>query len=389
MRIEYQASKAVTDAMQGIVRSEDIRFSPDGKRLAVVDFIDEKILVFAINLQIGRAIQRVELTDYMVLSSRALNCPHGIAFIDNKHFVVANRNGQDALFTLPVLSKSHEEVTLDPLCRLEQGKGSNFSISGSLDCYPLGSRRHRILTCNNYINTVSSHEIRIGEAPRFHKGFNLLSKNLKVPDGISISNDRRWIIVSNHIDGQVFVYENTPELGEQSEPVGILVGAVCPHGLRFSPDGRHIVVADAASPFLHLYSSEDGHWPGHRRPDNSVRIMDDATFMQARANAQEGGLKGIAFDPSGKLLATTTRNQVLTFYDFDKLRKAPRTNTEGEISRLCQERDSQLRQPKFILAHHILAYRHLPSWFFALLVRLEEHGAAKARKRSELKPDSN
>ena len=65
-------------------------------------------------------------------------------------------------------------------------------------------------------------------------------KWLDVPDGVAVSANGRWLAVSNHEVGVVFVYDYE-QLGEDAEPVAVLRGATYPHGVRFTHDDRVIV----------------------------------------------------------------------------------------------------------------------------------------------------
>ena len=50
-------------------------------------------------------------------------------------------------------------------------------------------------------------------------------------------------------------------------------------------------------------------------PAASIRVMDEQAFRSGRKNSQEGGPKGIDFDRSMTVLATTCEHQALQFLD--------------------------------------------------------------------------
>ena len=87
----------------------------------------------------------------------------------------------------------------------------------------------------------------------------------------------------------------------------------CPHGLRFSNDDRHVLVADAASPVIYVYHSNAG-WDGDHDATRSVVVLDDETFLRGRHNKEEGGPKGIDIDRSGHVVAVTCEERPLAFY---------------------------------------------------------------------------
>jgi hypothetical protein len=131
-----------------------------------------------------------------------------------------------------------------------------------------------------------------------------------------VSHDRQWIAVSNHNTHDALLYRNSPTLNEHAEPDGALRCAYYPHGLRFSADGRHIFVADAGAPYIHVYASDGGDWRGARSPAMSFRVMDDRVFSLGRQNPQEGGPKGIDVDAGMNLLVATSEHQPLVMFDL-------------------------------------------------------------------------
>jgi hypothetical protein len=85
--------------------------------------------------------------------------------------------------------------------------------------------------------------------------------------------------------------------------------------MRFGADGRHLFLADAGAPFVHVYACGDRGWHGTRMPSASIRMMAGETFRLGRKNPQEGGPKGIDFDKTMSVLVTTCEHQNLQFLD--------------------------------------------------------------------------
>ncbi len=48
MKIAFAASPDLQDVISKIGRTEDIKFSPDNKRLAVISYLDNQIYLFSI-----------------------------------------------------------------------------------------------------------------------------------------------------------------------------------------------------------------------------------------------------------------------------------------------------------------------------------------------------
>ena len=147
----------------------------------------------------------------------------------------------------------------------------------------------------------------------------VLLGGLQIPDGIALTSDRRWIAISNHSDGTVRIYENGPGLDRKSAPVGILGGIGSPHGIRFCRDDTRLVVADAGTPYLRVFESDDADWAVTKEPDRSVRVMDDATFRLGSVGPGEGGPKGIAIDRDEQVLIVTSEHQVLAGFDLQEI----------------------------------------------------------------------
>ena len=51
MRVAFSAPKHVDDVISRLGRTEDIRFSPDNKRLAVAEFSNNAIAIFDIEIE--------------------------------------------------------------------------------------------------------------------------------------------------------------------------------------------------------------------------------------------------------------------------------------------------------------------------------------------------
>ncbi len=171
--------------------------------------------------------------------------------------------------------------------------------------------------CNNRGDSVTRHVLDVtGSAtPAVTANDVLVSQSLAFPNGIDVSPDGTWIAVSNHARRRVMLYERSPLLNEHSEPDGILRGPANPHGVRFSADGATLFVADAETPFVHVYSRDGDSWAGVQcHPAQFVRVIDDDVFQRERS-VGEGGPKGIDLDRRGCVLVVTCESRPLAFFD--------------------------------------------------------------------------
>jgi hypothetical protein len=316
--LDFEAGSAEYLALESLGRTEDVRFSPSSRRLAVAGFYSDRVLVLSTRIVPAGETYRVVCDGHVMLTSPAFRHPHGLAFLDDETLLVASRYGGVAVFALPSPVTGNTELRLDPVrtlrgTRLRFNPGSVDVIQGE------EAGRIQVLACSNYSDSVTSHTLTADQG--FDARYNgvLLKRGLATPDGISVSPDQKWIAVSNHDDGSVRIFERGPGLGPRSESAGLLRGLAEPHGLRFTPDGRHLIVADASGPWLHVFASEDGDWRGTRDATRLVRTLDEETFQRGLAAPNDGGPKGITLDGEARVVATTCEFQVLAFFDLQRL----------------------------------------------------------------------
>ncbi len=371
-RLVYDAPAGVHDVIAAIGRTEDIRLSPDNRRLVILDYFGKRIFVFSIRIETAATSTQVTLPDFSILTSDSLREPHGVAFLGNDHIVVCNRAADVCVYRIPVPEDPPREQNVEPFARIK-GHGlfaPRVLTPGSVDSYEMAEGRYRLLVCNNHWNAITAHSVSLGRSFEIkHEGV-LIEHRLRIPDGVSISGDNAWIAISNHVDGEVLVYANTAGLDRRTPPAASLRGIVCPHGVRFSSDGR-LLVADAASQYLHVFESKSGGWNGVQQPAKSVRIMDDETFYAGRYDSREGGLKGIELDGSNRVLITTHKRDVLGFYDLTRLLSGSDNIDFDEMAELRRQRDWSLNQSK----REVLKRR----WTFSTRVR---HKFSGFRQRS-------
>jgi len=316
-RAAVAASPAVEAALAALGRTEDVRFAPSGRRLAVAGFGNGTIAMIDLAVTVGRTGPVVAIEQVTSLGAAGLVQPHGIDWLDEHTLLVADRGGEVLALRLSVDGAGRPE-RLDPVER-SVGAFGELVEPGSLLVDRRGGAT-AVLVCDNRASTVTSHRIdadarRLDVAPAEV----LLRRWLDIPDGIAISPDGTWMAVSNHVPQLVLLYRLDRELGVDAEPDGVLRGVAYPHGLRFTADGGHLVVADAGRPLLHVFRRRGDGWGGVQHPSASVRAMDEAVFEAGRHNPQEGGPKGLDVDPGGRILAVTAECQPLAFFDLPGL----------------------------------------------------------------------
>ena len=370
MKLKYRATDRVRALIASLGRTEDVRFSPNNRRLAIAAFNRSSIAI--LDVEVGKSARSLEvsLTGGFEISSPALSFPHGVDFLDDETIAVASRQGGVAIFKLPVAHAN--DCELAPIQHLVPGSGSIVHTPGSVSVLHGEDGACELLVCNNYADNVSRHTVDRNAGCSIVKSDTLIRKWLHLPDGVCASRNGRWIAVSNHNTHGVLVYERSVSLNEDSSPVGVLRGVSFPHGMRFSTDGRHLFLADAGAPFVHVYASNGQGWHGTRLPAASIRIMDEQVFRRGRKNPQEGGPKGIDLDKSMTVLATTCEFQSLQFldaaavlaaassgspvmeveYELGALQVDAEAREGGRDAHAARAAESRIRELELLATHH-------------------------------------
>lgn len=324
--IHCDASSTAQATIDRLGRTEDVRFSPSNRRLAIAAFGADRIVVIDIERPRGAAgAGNIVLGDAIEVEAPALRRPHGLCFIDESTLAVANREGSVQVLELPAPGGPRRAVAAVRQT-LHGGADVPIHTPGSVASFPLGAETLELLVCNNYSNRVTRHVLdrRADYAASVDEV--ALEKRLDVPDGIDLSGDGRWLAISNHNTHSVLLYDRAVPLGPQREPDGVLRNVLCPHGVRFTSDQKHVLVADASAPVVNVYERGAGSWHGRRDPVRLFRVMSDDVFRRGRHNPEEGGPKGIDISGDMGVVAVTSEFQSLAFFDVAevlRLREAP------------------------------------------------------------------
>lgn len=300
------------------MRSEDVRFSPCGNRLAAVT-TEGKILLYAVKLNV-RPVQVVLLTR---LVSKDLDAPHGIDWIGHETLVVANRRAGLAIFSVPRLERWDAET---PIETLSTSTSPWFGAPGEMR--DLGVRRimtgagsarvhgeYVYVGCNKG-GTITRHRIRPG--PLCDEGELVAEKGIEIPDGAVISPHGEWLVVSDHGRKCLLIFrlgEIFP-CAELSDP-----RLVHPHGVAFDRTGSILLSADAGSRNLFIFHAPDIDWAvDQRKAVACIDGLEKSVFDRVQSEtpepfrALEGGTKGIDITRDGRVVVTTCRGQTLRFF---------------------------------------------------------------------------
>ena len=303
-------------------RTEDVAVSPDGRRLAIACFGPSRIALVDFTIERDHDGDRPSaalVTSAVMVDCLGLSMPHGLAFIDDRRIVTANRGAELLLVDIPPVG--HDAACVTVQGRLVANAGSPVPVKspGSVAAIDAGSGLAELLVCDNDGSTLTRFVLDTYDGCAVLDSEILLRKRLNIPDSVTLSPSGEWLAISNHWSNEVFVYRYDDRLGPDDEPHGVLEGPNFPHGLRFSSDSRHIVVADSGLPYVHTYESERGDWSGRRQPVSSVRVMDDDEYLAGKYNFQEGGPKGLEFVDGDRAVVLTSEFQPLAFFDTAEL----------------------------------------------------------------------
>jgi hypothetical protein len=370
--IAYTTTPGVANAIASLGRTEDLRFSPSSRRLVVAGFTKNRITVFDVAINVCGGGPRITLTGGAELASPALQQPHGLDFIDDDTLITTSRGSGVAVFELPLGDRDVRSHEVHPILSWPADAATLLKVPSAVSVTRVDNHIYQILICNNDGHSVTRHLLD-RDANVVTNTEILLHKYLDVPDGVSVSPDRRWIAVSNHGNHNVLLYENSKTLSAEAKPDGVLRGAYYPHGLRFSADGRYLFVADAGAPHLHIYAQHAEEWRGVRHPLVTVRVMDDAVFQRGRHNPQEGGPKGLDIDTDSNVLVVTSECQPLAFFDGAALvRHAIAAGSGREQRDLDISYELSLMQEKQAMVRTAMeqqALQNSRSWKVAALLR--------------------
>lgn len=320
-RVEFVAAPSVREALSRIGRTEDVRFSPDNRKLAITGFAKNTCLIFDIEVDRSGPRPVVRLLDWLELRSRQLRGPHGIEFVGEDRLLVANRGGRISLFAMPERPAQGGVVDAEPLHEVTRiGFLRRLNSPGSLCVLSASDDRAEILVCNNYTHRISRHVLPLRPGTCEPQNEVFLDKGFRIPDGIAIDADKSWLAISNHDTHSVLMFDLNTSLTPASRAVGELIGVNYPHGVRFSPDGRRLFVADAGGRFVHVYEADGtGGWRGERAPARSLLALSEETYLKGRTNPQEGGPKGVDLTTAGDVMVITCHEEPLAFFHVPEL----------------------------------------------------------------------
>jgi hypothetical protein len=336
-QVGLEAPEHVVAGLAALGRTEDVRLSRSGKRLAVACYNRHEVAIADVDLTRTDEGVGIAISELTFHGSASISDPHGIDFLDDELLAVASRGGTIDVLLLP--SSGAESRAAASVASVECDLGAAGSVVARRA--PGGERE--LLAVHNWTNAVTRY--RMTDGGDLVGGDVIARRWLELPDGIALSADGRWLAISNHDTHDVLVFEYATVHAE-ADPVGILRGAGYPHGLRFALDDRLLVVADAGAPYVYLFERHGDSWATASYPTAALRVMDDETFARGHHNPQEGGPKGLDVEPRTNVLAVTAEMVPLAFFDLELALERASTAPRGDIVRLELDRLRELERSR-------------------------------------------
>jgi hypothetical protein len=317
LEILYDTPPALRAALDRVGQSEDVKFSPNSRLVALPSYDRNAITVLTVDISNGANGPRVTVIDVAELTAPGLDFPHGVDFLDDRTLLVANRLANVTAYRLPAADRVRAGASLEAIAAPPDRWFEPLNSPNSIAVVGSANGEREVLIGHRFLRMLTRHVLQHEDSGALAVTANelLLHEWIAIVDGVAVSPDGAWLALSNPPHHNVLVYERSRSLQADSEPDCILRGGVYPHGLCFSPDGRHLLVADAGSPHVHLFTREGDSWSGVQYAADALRVMDDDRFERGHTNLREGGPKGLDIDATGRVLAVTSRLQPLAFFD--------------------------------------------------------------------------
>ncbi|HMP29199.1 MAG TPA: hypothetical protein PKD85_06350 [Saprospiraceae bacterium] len=316
-RIDVHMPIQIKSLLDQIGRTEDIRFSEDKTRVAIAGFIKNYCLILKIQIESDNSKPILKVLGSIKITSRNLKHPHGIEFIGNDYLIAANRTGSVEIFDIRHISFNDQTVDLKPISSIQRaGLFRRINSPGSVAILNRDNDNVEILVCNNYGNKITHHRFPLKRGLSFIKNKVFLYKGLKVPDGIAITHDKKWLAISNHYTNSVLIFDLSSYLSRNTEHVGELINSGYPHGIRFTKDGCKMFVADAGSPYVYEYQNANNSWKGTFEPKAKYKVLTEDAFLKGRSNLEEGGPKGIDIIEDASIFAISNEETPFDLFHF-------------------------------------------------------------------------
>lgn len=287
----------------GLDHTEGVAFTPSGDYLAAANALVNTITFYK---RIDGAIYETTPSFSISGSISGLNYPHDLHFSpDGTHLAVANRGGQ----TITIYRKSGNENCFDPTpIATIGGELSQITAPSAVAYSPV---ENIIVVANMHADILTFYSYQ-GDHYDNRPYQVIEGPFLTIPDGIAFASDGKLLAVTSHHSHSVVLFQGMGDGRYSDHPVQVLQGAetlFCyPHSVAFHPLNHYLAVSNSHGRKNVLLYKKESEKLYSNAPELSLEILDmydESTIAFLHRLQQEGGVKGIAFAPDGKSLATT------------------------------------------------------------------------------------
>ena len=155
-KLKFNASKCADEVVHSLQRTEDIKFSPSGNRLAVASYLSNTISIFDVSITGSKNSKQVDLINAAIISSSDLKHPHGLDFVDEEKILVTNREGLVHLFEVPINTSGQLELKPSGVM-----KSDYISTPGSIVVCKKEKNLYEALICNSFVDRVTRHQFHL------------------------------------------------------------------------------------------------------------------------------------------------------------------------------------------------------------------------------------
>src|SRR5262245_36600138 len=119
MLLNFSASSRIQSVLENLGRTEDIRFSPSCKRLAIAGYDKNVIVLVDLQVTTRRQHKKICIHNAIEVSFPCFKSPHRIDFFDDETLGVANRDGGVSIVRVPSSESKNKFEVLKTLCSKE------------------------------------------------------------------------------------------------------------------------------------------------------------------------------------------------------------------------------------------------------------------------------
>ncbi|CRX39466.1 WD40 repeat domain-containing protein [Estrella lausannensis] len=284
---------------------EGIAFSPSGDFIAVANARSNNILFYRI---FENDISKMTPEPAFIMKGHpAFSYPHDLSFSPGgEHLaIVSSYSNKITIHERDEVSGFYKSEAMAVI----HGKKAGLRNAHTVKYNPAGNRLAVCDVAGNSVALFKRSNNHYDEIP-----CQILSLPLSLmdrPDGVAFSSDGSLLAATSHATHSVILFANDPTAADEYDPIPIQIlhgeetGFHFTHSLAFHPFDHTLVVSSAAGKkTVAIFRRQPGEALSYPLiPSQILEIYNPLTYHMHVYEPEEGGVKGVAFSPSGKVLA--------------------------------------------------------------------------------------